>query len=45
VAGRLAKDWGYGPTFVLLAVAPVVAGLLAFAVPETRGRELEELNQ
>lgn len=45
LAGHLVDARGYGPTFTLLAAAPVVAGLLAFAVPETRGRELEDLNR
>ena len=36
---------GYGPTFALLALGPLVAAGLAFAVPETRGRELEDLNR
>ena len=36
---------GYGPTFALLALGPLLAAVLAFAVPETRGRELEDLNR
>ncbi|UDY37161.1 MFS transporter [Dermatobacter hominis] len=36
---------GYGPTFALLALGPLVAAGLALAVPETRGRELEDLNR
>ena len=30
--------------FTVLALAPFAAAGLAFAIPETRGRELEDLN-
>jgi MFS family permease len=36
---------GYGTTFALLALGPLIAAGLAFAIPETSGRELEELNR
>jgi predicted MFS family arabinose efflux permease len=36
---------GYGPTFVLLALGPIVAAGMAFAVPETSRRELEDINR
>lgn len=47
VAGAVidAPGGGYAPAFALLAAAPVVAAGLALAIPETRGRELEELNR
>jgi MFS family permease len=45
VAGVAVDATGYGPTFALLALGPLVAAGLAFAVPETRGRELEDLNR
>jgi hypothetical protein len=35
---------GYSTAFTILAVAPLAAAALAFAIPETRGKELEELN-
>lgn len=49
VAGLLTAGWGvdrvgYGTTFALLAAGPVVAAGLVLLVPETRGRELEDLN-
>ncbi|MFM7068556.1 MAG: MFS transporter, partial [Actinomycetes bacterium] len=44
LAGRLVDAQGYGPTFTLLAIAPVTAGALALLLPESRGRELEDLN-
>ena len=47
VAGAVidAAGTGYGHAFALLAAAPIVAAGLALAIPETRGRELEELNR
>lgn len=45
LAGTLVDQTGYGITFTLLAVGPLVAAGLAFAVPETRGRELEDINR
>ncbi|HLU40958.1 MAG TPA: MFS transporter [Microthrixaceae bacterium] len=44
VAGPVTDSHGYAVAFAGLAVAPLAAALLALAVPETRGRELEELN-
>ena len=44
-AGASVDRNGYGPTFVLLAVGPVIAAGLAFAVPETTRRELEDINR
>jgi MFS family permease len=44
-AGALVDATGYGTTFAVLAAAPVVAAVLALAVPETRGRELEDINR
>lgn len=35
---------GYGPTFALLALGPLLAAGLAMLIPETRGRELEDIN-
>ena len=47
VAGAVidAPSGGYATAFALLAVAPIVGAGLALAIPETRGRELEELNR
>ena len=45
IAGPLVDARGYGFTFTVLAVAPLAAAALALAIPETRGRELEELNR
>ncbi|MDQ2679241.1 MAG: MFS transporter [Actinomycetota bacterium] len=45
IAGPLVDARGYGFTFAVLAVAPLLAAGLAFAIPETRGRELEEINR
>ncbi len=45
LAGTLVDQTGYGATFTLLAVGPLIAAGLAFAVPETRGRELEDINR
>jgi predicted MFS family arabinose efflux permease len=50
VVGLLTAGWavdrsGYGTTFALLAAGPVVGAALALLVPETRGRELEDLNR
>ncbi len=44
LAGVLVDANGYGPTFALLALGPILAAGLAFAVPETRNRELEDIN-
>lgn len=47
IAGAVidAPGGGYALAFALLAAAPVVGAGLALAIPETRGRELEELNR
>jgi MFS family permease len=44
-AGALVDEFGYGPTFALLALGPVIAAALALTAPETGGVELEELNR
>ena len=36
---------GFGAAFALLAIGPVIAAVMALAVPETSGRELEDLNR
>lgn len=45
VAGAVVDSRGYSTAFVVLALAPLIAAGLAFALPETRGKELEELNR
>ena len=44
-AGALSDQLGFGAAFALLAIGPVVAAVMALAVPETSGRELEDLNR
>ncbi len=44
IAGNLADRIGYGSTFALIALAPVLAMLISFFLPETAGAELEDLN-
>ena len=44
-AGALVDHLGYGSAFTWLALAPLAAATLATAIPETAGRELEELNE
>ena len=44
VAGNLADRVGYGLTFALIALAPILAMLVSFFLPETAGAELEDLN-
>jgi len=44
LAGSLIDARGYGFTFTLLAITPIAAALVALALPETRGKELEEIN-
>lgn len=44
VAGSIVDSAGYSTAFAVLAVAPIAAAGLAFAIPETRGKELEDLN-
>lgn len=44
VVGRLVPHHGYGPTILTLAIAPLVVAVLALLLPESAGRELEELN-
>jgi MFS family permease len=39
--GLLGRRYGLGPSFFLLAGAFFLAGMLALALPETRGKELE----
>jgi len=41
VIGLLAHHFGLGPSFLLLAGAFFVAAMLALALPETRGKQLE----
>ena len=36
---------GYGPAFTWLALAPILAGVLSVLLPETKGLELETLNE
>lgn len=45
IAGRVIDASGYPTAFAALSLAPLAAAALAFAIPETRGRELEELNR
>jgi MFS family permease len=44
-AGALADRVGYGATFVWLALAPLAGAALSGVLPETAGRELEEINE
>ncbi len=44
-AGAMVDRLGYGTAFTLLALAPLTAALVSLAVPETAGRELEDLNE
>ncbi len=39
--GALAERAGLGPTFLLQGAAFLAAALLAFALPETKGKQLE----
>jgi MFS family permease len=41
VIGLLAHHFGLGPSFLLLAGAFLVAAMLALALPETKGKQLE----
>ncbi|MBP9833009.1 MAG: MFS transporter [Candidatus Microthrix sp.] len=46
LAGQLADTWGYGPTFALLAIGPLLAAAIVLTLlPETAGVSLEELNR
>jgi MFS family permease len=45
IAGSVVDAAGYATAFTWLALAPLAAAVLAFAIPETRGRELEDLNR
>ena len=45
VAGRLIDAQGYGFAFAVLTIAPIVAAVMMLGIPETRGRDLEELNE
>jgi MFS family permease len=44
-AGGLVDHLGYGSAFSWLALAPLAAAALSLRVPETAGRELEDLNE
>lgn len=44
-AGALVDSIGYGDAFMLMALAPLAAAVLALRVPETSGLELEALNE
>jgi MFS family permease len=45
ITGALLDRVGYGPIFTILLIGPLtVAALIAFAYPETRRAELEDLN-
>ena len=45
LAGTLVDTLGYGPAFTWLALAPILAGVLSVLLPETKGLELETLNE
>lgn len=45
ISGWLIDSRGYSVAFLALAASAVAAAMLAFALPETRGRELEEINR
>jgi MFS family permease len=45
LAGAMVDAGSYASAFTVLAVAPLAAAALALALPETRGRELEDLNR
>lgn len=45
LAGTMVDAGSYASAFTVLAVAPLAAAALALALPETRGRELEDLNR
>lgn len=44
-AGAMVDVLGYGRAFTWLAIAPLGAAALSLFVPETAGRELEDLNE
>lgn len=44
-SGRLIDSNGYAFAFTVLAIAPIGAAIIALAIPETRGRELEDINR
>ena len=44
VAGNFVVDDRYGPTMMVLAVGPLIVALMMGLLPETAGRELEDLN-
>lgn len=44
IAGPLIDQRGYGLTFAVLAVAPIVAAVVMKALPETARRELEDIS-
>jgi len=41
IIGLLARRFGLGPSFIVLAAAFLLAALLALALPETKGKRLE----
>lgn len=45
LAGTMVDAGSYASAFTVLAIAPLAAAALALALPETRGRELEDLNR
>jgi MFS family permease len=45
LAGTMIDAGSYASAFTVLAVAPLAAAAMALALPETRGRELEDLNR
>ncbi|MGB3412624.1 MAG: MFS transporter [Microthrixaceae bacterium] len=45
ISGWLIDSRGYSVAFLALGVSALAAAMLAFALPETRGRELEEINR
>jgi len=44
LAGWLIDQWGYGPAFTWLTLAPAGVAAAMFWLPETARHELEELN-
>ena len=44
-SGVLIDAHGYSSAFLVLAIAPVLGAVIALTIPETRGRELEDINR
>lgn len=44
-SGALIDAHGYSSAFIVLAIAPIMAACIALLIPETRGRELEDINR